>query len=200
MLSLITYRLQPCLPVNQHSESGKNRIGYPLIIYHCIDQQFYLTGINQGAEALRAIAGLYNSPFEVQDVLFNGFEKLPKGNAPEITTTTGWHDYRLIQWVPLHHEDMKAYKAMNLQQKITELNIRLEKHLVNELDKYLEIPIPGLETSITDIIKIYTEPMLYKGYEYLSLDISFSANIALPPMITLGNIKALGYGRVVPQA
>jgi hypothetical protein len=87
---------------------------------------------------------------------------------------------------------------MDMATKVNELNIRLEKHITNELAKYLGISFDQLNCSITNITRVY-EPQIYKKrYHYPAFDICFSANVALPCMITLGNHQALGFGRVLP--
>jgi len=87
---------------------------------------------------------------------------------------------------------------MDMAGKVTELNNRLEKHISGELGKYLGISFDALQVVITDITRVYPEPVMCKGHEYPAFDIRFTTNVALPRLITLGNNKALGYGRVMP--
>ena len=182
---------------NHDPETGKTRIGYPLIIYHFLNGIFYITGINKGAAALELVAAHYATPFSIDTVVFQGFIKENTVGEFTLGITKVTHSYSLIEWLPLHHKDLKAYRKMNLAAKVTELNNRLEKHISGELGKYLIINLDTLNVVITDITKVYPHPVMYKGYQFPAFDIQFKTNVSLPGMITLGNNKALGYGRVV---
>ena len=183
---------------NHNQETGHTRIGYPLIIYHFIDGLFYITGINEGAKSLAALAKHYKSPFSIDGVLFHGFIKEKSDEVFKLETIGEMRSYGLIGWRPIHHTDLKAYLNSDMITKVKELNNRLEKHITNELGKYLGINFNPINCVITDITRVY-EPSIYKKrHSYIAFDIHFSANIAFPCMITLGNHQALGFGRVVP--
>ncbi len=183
---------------NHATETGQTRVGYPLVIYHLIDGLFYITGINEGAQAVEKLAGHYPQPFTVGEILFKRFKKANQGGKYNPGIIDQPLTYKLVEWRPIHHQQRNAFNQMGLVAKAAELNTRLEKHLTNELGKYLNIGFDGLKLEITDIDRVY-EPMLYKNrHLYPAFDIRFTANIALPPLITLGNHQALGYGRVEP--
>jgi hypothetical protein len=181
---------------NHDPDTGTTRIGYPLIIYHYLEGVFYITGINNGAVALSLLAAHYAAPFNIDNVVFNGFMKLRPITGFELALIDTPRLYTLTEWLPLHHKDLKSYRNMDMLTKVTELNKRLQRHIVGELGKYLEINLYPLIVTITYITKVYPNPVIYKGYEYPAYDIRFLANVSLPGMITLGNNKALGYGRV----
>ena len=183
---------------NHNQETGHTRIGYPLIIYHFIDGLFYITGINEGAKSLAALAKHYKSPFSIDGVVFQGFIREKSGDDFKLETIGEMRSYSLIGWRPIHHTDLKAYLNADMITKVEELNNRLQKHITNELGKYLGISLGPLNCVITNITRVY-EPSIYKKrHPYFAFDIRFSANIALPGMITLGNHQALGFGRVEP--
>jgi len=183
---------------NHNTKTGKNRQGYPLVIYHYINGLFYITGINEGALAIEKLAAQYQSPFAVGETVFKNFRSEKDGGEFNPGIVSQQRNYKLIEWRPIHHQQRNAFNQMGLVAKAAELNTRLEKHLTNELGKYLNISFEGLKLEITDIDRVY-EPVLYKNrHLYPAFDIRFKANIALPPMITLGNHQALGYGRVEP--
>jgi len=184
---------------NHDPKTEQTRIGYPLIIYHYIDGVFYLVGINDGAKSLALLAKHYKSPFSVDGVVFQGFKKVRGGGEFDLSSTAEPRLYRMTEWLPLHHKDLKAFRQTDMVAKVTELNKKLEKHITGELGKYLAIGFENLCATITDITQVYPQPVIYKGYEYLAFDIRFTANVSLPPMITLGNNKALGFGRVEPN-
>ncbi len=184
---------------NHIPETGHPRIGYPLIIYHYIDGLFYITGINEGVLAIDSLAKHYKSPFSVDGIVFQGFHKEKSGGEFKLETIADMRSYRLTEWRPIHHDNLNAFMQMDMAAKVNELNLRLEKHIVNELGKYLAIGFDQLNCAITDITRVY-EPQIYKKrYKYPAFDICFSVNVALPGMITLGNHQALGFGRIEPK-
>ena len=184
---------------NHDPATGRTRQGYPLVIYHCINGLFYLTGINEGAFALGKLAGLYQTPFLLGGIEFSGFREEKLGSEFNLGVVGQQHTYSLIEWRPVHHTQRSAFAQLGMAAKVNELQRKLEKHLTNELGKYLKIDFKGLKLEITDITRVY-EPLLYKKrHKYPAFDIRFTANGILPDMITLGNHQALGYGRVVQQ-
>lgn len=183
---------------NHDQDPRYTRIGYPLIIYHYIRGIFYITGINRGAVALELLAKHYQSPFTIDEVIFQCFRKEKTGDEYELGPAKKQHFYVLHQWLPMHHKNKKAFDKKDMVGKVIELNQRLEKHIAGELGKYLEINFEPLNAVITNISRVYHHPVIYKGYKYPAFDIVFTANVLLPKMITLGNNKALGFGRIEP--
>jgi hypothetical protein len=179
---------------NHDPLTSRTRQGYPLVIYHCLDGLFYITGINEGALAIEKLAGHYSSLQAVDD----SFRDEKTNGKFGLSITDQSFTYSLIEWRPIHHKQRAAFATLSMMAKVTELQHKLEKHLTNELGKYLNISLDGLKLEITDITRIY-EPATYKNHKYPAFDIRFKANVSLPAMITLGNNKALGYGRVVPE-
>lgn len=184
---------------NHDPKTGSNRIGYPLIIYHCIDGLFYITGINEGEVALTYLAKYFKSAFVIDGVAFEGFRAENGRKAFDLTLIGERKQYALVEWRPIHHDDWKDFMQMDLITKVKELNIKLQKHLSNELGVYLGIALDRLDCTINDLTRVY-EPLQFKnGHEYTAFDIRFTANVSLPEYITLGNHKAFGYGRIVPR-
>lgn len=87
---------------------------------------------------------------------------------------------------------------MDLKAKVNKLNEHLWKHLEQELCRFLKISLDGIRINLLDINYVYPTPVIYKGYQYLAFDVEFATNVKLPPLLTLGNNKALGYGRIEP--
>lgn len=183
---------------NHNSETGHTRIGYPLIIYHYINGVFYITGINEGVLSLSLLAKHYKSPFCVEGVVFQGFRKEKTNHEFNMGTIGAMQSYQLIEWRPIHHNDLTAFMQLDMITKVKELNIRLEKHIINELGKYLGVSFEQLKCTITDISQIYGQAIYKKKYRYPAYDVLFKANVELPGFITLGNHQALGFGRIVP--
>jgi len=195
---LIANGADPSLFYNHVPETENNRIGYPLIIYHYFNGIFYITGIDNGAYSLDIFAKLYEEPFSMDSILFQIFKGKNFGCEFDLCSTAEPRLYALIGWLPVHHKSAKAFSQKDMAAKVDELNSKLGKHITGELGKYLGVGFENLFTAITDITKVYPDPVIYKRYEYPAFDIRFTANVSLPRYITLGNIQSLGFGRVEP--
>ena len=132
------------------------------------------------------------------DVFFDKLKLIQDDDAFRIGTFPFSKMYRLIAWIPFHHREFKAYKKLNLVEKVAGLNNKLKNHIAGEMGKYLGIQFEELEAEITDFPVEYDTPLIYKGFGYIAYDILFKANVELPPFLTLGNNKSMGYGRIVP--
>ncbi len=187
----------PSLFFNRDVKTGKTRVGYPLVIYHYFNGSFYITGVNKGAFALEIFASLYKEPFCYGNIIMEGFSaKNLEKNETDISVSPEKKLYMLTKWIPFHYKMNSVFENTPLTKKAGLLNNQLYKHLENELGKYLGLNFQALKAEITDILKAYQKPFTYKGHPYFCFDIVFSSNASLPPMLTLGNIKALGYGRI----
>jgi hypothetical protein len=195
---LVVKGADPSLFFNHDTETGKTRVGYPLVIYHFIDHNFYITGINKGSDAVEMLAKLYKIPFGNEGLLFPGFRKLQKA-VPEIKCLPETKlMYRLVKWIPFNYKDYRQFEKLPFAEKVSELNQRLRKHIEADLAKYLELDTDQLNVIINNLEYNYTEPVLYEDHKYHACDIKFTTNIKLPRFITLGNIKSLGFGRIEP--
>lgn len=189
-------KTDPSLFFNHNMETGKTRVGYPLVIYHFVKGVFYITGINEGTKAVELLAIRYSKPFGAAGLLFPGFEKTESADCEIITLPNQEFDYWLVNWIPYHYKDYKGYKNLPFAEKANELNIRLQKHLVADMAKYLKLDLDNVETQITDLVSTRPKPVSYEGHNYYAYDIEFTANINFPKFLTLGNNKALGFGRI----
>ena len=176
---------------------GKNdpEIRYPLIIYHCIGNTFYITGINAGATALDKLAGLFNSGCFINGGYLLRFA-VHHDEQVSLDVGPGLHRYRLRQWLPVTPKENQRFAAMPLTQKAAFMEQKLNMHITADLGKYLETEMQGLKATLDGISFVYPEPVLFKTHRFRAFDVEFSANVALPAFIALGNIKSLGYGRV----
>lgn len=183
---------------NHHPETGDPLQRYPLVIYHRIGNRYHLTGINQGAYALDQLAALYPGTFDTGPNTLGQFvQQTPTAQAP-IGITDAPCAYKLVEWRPMPHKERNAFKKQSLTAKVASLNQRLHNHIANQLGKYLEIELGGLQVEIMNIEKVYPIALFKGKHKYQAMDIHFAANLALPGMITLGNHQSLGYGRVEP--
>ena len=183
---------------NHDLKTGKTIIGYPLVIYHYIDGQFFLTGINQGAHAVNVLSSIFKKPFSEKGMLFPGFKKIKVTESTFDIQPGKLFKYQIIKWIPFHHKDYMDFKKSSFSEKVSQLNERLHKHLEADLGKYLELNFKNMKVEVTDILSFYSKPIVYEGKKYYAYDIEIAANVELPRFITLGNIKSLGFGRVEP--
>jgi hypothetical protein len=170
-------------------------IGYPQIIFHCINNSFFITGINAGAGALTIFAELTGEGGFTDNGCYMKFGKFSDENS-EIAVISGSRAYELKQWLPMTPKEHVAYKNMNLRGKAAFLEQKLDKHITADLAKYLALKLEAPVISLDDITAVYPEPVQYKRHNYPAFDVVFKANVVLPRFITLGNIKSLGYGRI----
>lgn len=189
------HEISPNLFFNRDIKTGDTLIGYPLVIYHCINGQFYLTGINNGAKAVAFIATKYATPFYYNKVLFSGFKPFATEEFNNESSDEVYH-YQLQNWIPVHHRENKKFASLNLLKKAGLMQMQLEKHIKKEFCKYLAIEGENVRIEIVEIINKQPDPVLYKGYKFWAYTIEFTCNLLLPKMICLGNNKALGFGRV----
>jgi hypothetical protein len=189
-------KADPSLFFNHDLETGKTRVGYPLVIYHFVNDIFYVTGINEGAKAVELLAALYTKPLGAPGLLFPGFIKTEYADCEIENLSDQQYDYRLANWIPYHYKDYGGYKNLPFAEKVMALNQRLQTHLVADMAKYLELDFGNLRTEITDFISPQPKPFFYEGHKYYAYNIEFTANINFPNFLTLGNNKALGFGRI----
>ncbi|MCX6269639.1 MAG: hypothetical protein NTU44_00180 [Bacteroidetes bacterium] len=58
---------------NHDERNSQNKPCYPLVIYHYTGGQFLVTGINEGAHALRELVALFPEPVRVSSQLIISF-------------------------------------------------------------------------------------------------------------------------------
>lgn len=183
---------------NHDPVTGKNKIGYPLIIFHYINGRFYLTGIKQGAHAVSTLASFYKIPIQEEGILFPGFKLVEESEIEIKTRREVTFRYRLEKWIPFNVKDYDDFKEKGYSQKISQLNQKLSKHIELELARDLNLEIEGFKVEITNIIFTFPEPIIYRNDPYFAYNIEFVSNLKLPRFLTLGNIKSLGFGRIEP--
>lgn len=180
---------------NHDEKTGKTKPGYPLIIYHKIDNSFYITAINEGVETVKELLSPVTRPVEINKNLYMYFEVF-KAEEIEVINTQTKNKYSITDWLPLNADTHKKYKTLALIEKIKFLEEILQKHIIYDFGKYLNLEISKTEVSISDVDRLKRTCMQYKGHDYLPFSLKFTANVNLPDFITLGNGKSFGYGMV----
>lgn len=178
---------------NHNELTSHNKPGYPLIIYHCTGGQFFVTGINEGAYALARLMALYHEPVRVAGHLLVSFSK-QKETAREIEATDQPVVYTLHNYLPLNAGVHREFEQAGPMRKILMLEEAIRKHLEKDLFKYLHIDLPVTDVVLSDLPEINPRRQTYKNHQYLSFNLEFSARLALPDYLALGNGKAFGYG------
>ncbi len=180
---------------NHDETTSQTKTLYPLIIYHYVDSGFYITGINDGREALRELIESIDHPVEIDQDFMLKF-KLIREEELEILNTASMHRYRLTDWLPLNSENYKRYQSLSLVEKIQFLELMLRKNIVHDFGKFLEADLSETHVSIISADNLKRSSLPYKGHDYQPFTIEFEANAMLPGFITLGIGKAFGFGRV----
>ena len=195
---MINQEGDPSLFFNRDIDSSETRIDYPLIIYHFIKGDFYITGIvkEKGVKSLEILASSLKNPFVEKAVKFSAIEFTQNCYSDFIIgVKEEMISYSLVKWIPFHHLITESYNNMTYIQKADFLNEKLFKHIVNFCKK-IRITTDKLQVEIMNVTN--ESDVLYEkyGYKYKAFDIEFKSNINLPAFITLGNMQSFGYGRV----
>jgi hypothetical protein len=182
--------------LHNHDEiTSKTRISYPLIIYHYVDNRFYVTGINEGKETLKELLEPLNRAVEIDKNVLLKFGLVNEVQL-EIKITDSEIHYQAIDWLPLGSAQYKNYKGITLTEKIKFLETKLLAHITKDFGKFLDIDLSGIMVKIISIDNLQRSKLPYKGQDFQPFTIDFTANVNLPDFITLGNGKAFGFGRV----
>jgi hypothetical protein len=179
---------------NHNETNSQTRTTYPLVLYQHHNEMFFVTGINEGAQALSELFAIYHQAVQISNTLLLGFS-LYKAQETEIAKNGKMHTYRIHNYLALDARTHKLYEQASAVQKIQLLEQTLQKHFENDMFKYLNIAV---ESPVVEITRMNTEPksITYKTHRYLSFDLDFSADVQLPAFMALGTVKAFGYGMI----
>jgi hypothetical protein len=181
---------------HNHDElTSATRTLYPLIIYHYLNTGFYVTGINEGAVALKELLEPYERAVDINKNFLLKFE-LAFSEEREVKNSDTEQRYRLVDWLPLKSDSFKRYQTLTLIEKIGFLEGQLIKHITNDFGKFLDLDLSGTRVKILAVDNLKRSSLPYKSHDYQPFSFEFSVNVDLPGFITLGNGKAFGFGRV----
>jgi hypothetical protein len=180
---------------NHDEVTSRTKVLYPLIIYHYFDSGFYVTGLNEGKEALKELLEPIERAIEIDRNFLLKFEPV-KEEECRIENSVVVNRYRLTDWLPFNSENYKRYKTLSLIEKIKFLETTLLKNIVGDFGKYLEVDLSGTRVTILTADHLKRSSLPYKGHDYQPFSIEFEVNVELPGFITLGNGKAFGFGRI----
>ena len=100
--------------------------------------------------------------------------------------------YRLWKWIPFHRKDYGNFGQLPLAEKAVSLNQKLLKHIGQDLARYLNLEITGLQAGIIQILKTHTRPVFYEGNPYYGFDIEFKSEHAVAPVYHTGEHQIVG--------
>jgi len=179
---------------HNHNEANSNTLSdYPKITYHYTNNQFLVTGINEGSFALKKLFALFRNPVSINEHLILEFRRLSHEEI-EVAETQQMQFYHIRNYLALDSKTHKKYSEAPAAEKITLLESTLYKHLKNDLFKYLGVNHTNLQVQLLDILKLNQKLLPYKAHFFLPFDLVFSINANLPQFVALGSGKAFGYG------
>ncbi len=188
---------------HNHDEKTSNRITrYPLINYHYFDEVFIITGINEGKNLIEELIKPWKCLIDLEkNKIYFRFEFLEERKL-QVRNTSNNYSYSLINWLPFKTEPYEIFKStQSIIEKTRLLEERLQKHLVNDLNKILNpkistptVIITGIDSFDRTMVPVTEDG---KKHYFQPFTIRFDTNVDLVDFTTLGNHKAYGFGRVM---
>ena len=189
---------------NHDEQSGQTIPRYPLIQYQKKADRYFITGINEGSVALEILFDDVRSGVSLNDWMQMAL-KLVHHATYEVNITGGPLTYSLTNWLPFNRENYARYKQMEtIAEKISFLEQILQTHLVKDFGHYLDLKLDNdsIRIGITGIDSFTKSCVQLKQnkhiHDFQPFNITFSANMTLPPNICLGNGKVFGFGLAEP--
>ena len=199
---------------HNHDEITGNAINrYPLVIYHVINSSFFITGINEGVKSIEEFAKLYNSEepakkknslVELSENCYLKFEIYKENQPFPVKNTENKYFYRLTDWLPLNNKENKRevfLKIKNSSEKYDFLETILKEQIIRIFRKDFNIDLSNTSLKITNVddfnrpnIRHLTDKNHIHVFQPFT--IKFETNIKLPPLMTFGQERALGNGRL----
>lgn len=185
--------------MHNHAETGEPVNRYPAVQYRVRGGCAAVWAVGDGTESLRQ--WLFQS---------NGALKL--GNQTLPFRVTEWRDerfdlkmlppdrpnwYYLNRWLPLNGEKYREWlQAPDLAARVALLDNVLVAHLLT-FARGMNWRLPEhLDARLQQIV--HTRQAVFHGVRFVSFDVVFTANLALPPGLGLGHAASHGYGIATP--
>jgi len=183
---------------NHDEKTQQTIVRYPLIQFIARENRFFITCLNEGCDAMKALAEYFDNPVVIDKELFISFVKEPPVTL-DIQVHSDMHRYWLTNYLPFNSDTYPQYqKARLLTEKIELLTGQLYKHIVKDFGKHLGLNLEGIKIEIADVDSFTRGcvqlPVNKRKRDYQPFDIVFEANANLPEDICLGIGKAYGYG------
>lgn len=177
-----------------HNHSGERlRYAYPLIQYKCIAGKAAIVCIGKGVEAIEELISEAN--FSVKLGKRNVTLRIDKIEAEviDIQQSLSPISYRLQGWLPLNEGNYEQFMSTDGMVERIHILERILTGNVLSLLKGLNIFVDfQVQIVITDYVT--KKPVIYKKVKFISVDLSFIANISLPEYIGIGKHSSIGAG------
>jgi hypothetical protein len=173
-------------------------VRYPLIQFIVKENRFFITCLNEGCDAMKALAEYFEPPVMIDKDLYISFiQEHPV--TMDIQVLTDMRRYRCVSYLPFNSDTFPQYEhARLLTEKIELLTGQLYKHIVKDFAKHLSLNLDDIKIGITDVDSFSRScvqlPVNRRKRDYQPFDVTFEANANLPGNICLGIGKAFGFG------
>ena len=182
-----------------HNHNGDEALfhRYPLVQYRVMDGKAGIFAIGEAVDALQAI--LTDNEWEIQ------WQGKPRGLRIEHLQMDTHHlrmleqpkTYQGFDWLALNQ---KSYEKWRQCKNLAERAVLLENILANQIQCFLEVmgwpPPEPLEVNLQQIN--HMQQVKSFGNAMIAFNITYEANVFLPPFIGLGRSASLGFGWQAP--
>lgn len=183
---------------HNHIDAEKVHYRYPVIQYRIHKRNAAIFALNEGVDALQEVLAKHDWTINwegseralmIEDLRMQ--EHYLRMCARPLT-------YKLFKWLPLNQENYQRYQeCRNMVERIILLERILGSNLI-ALCASLDWRLPErLEVSIQHIQQV--ETVNYHGIPMLAFNLSYNANILLPPQIAIGRSVSHGFGWQQPR-
>jgi hypothetical protein len=179
-----------------HNHVGDQlRYAYPMIQYKIKSGKAAIYCINEGADAIYQLLSKGPLQFRIgtREELFTvaNFQQdsfvVRLSNRPNL--------YDLNHWMALNESNYRSFNSLRTNE---ERVVLLERILVNNLLDFAKGVGWRIEEQVqVQIMEIQKQyPLKHKGVSLLAFNLTFAANVVLPPYIGLGKATSSGHGTV----
>lgn len=191
----------PCLTaVGERKGEGENQKAahpyihrYPVVQYRIHKGKAGIFALNEGIEAVQQV--LFSNRWAIQ---WEGQQQTlqieqMQMNEHYLRMTAKPRTYKLFKWLALNEENYgRWHNCANLMERVQLLENILTGHILGfatnmnwQLPERLEVSLQYLQQ---------VEQVTYHGVPLLAFNVSYTANVLLPPSIGLGKAVSHGFG------
>lgn len=182
---------------HNHIESGF-AYRYPMIQYRIIGGNAALVCINEGIEQAQTLfaRGFVGSTIEIGDDMHEVKINSIRQNEIALRMVDEELKYRIVRWLPLNQQNYKAWRELDKEQRIEQLNKMMVGNILSFAKGVHWQLCDRIECSI-DPNSIETKHVQYKDQQLIAFNAEFSTNVFLPIGIGLGKSVSLNKGIVL---
>lgn len=202
--SLLQFYVAPDLFHNHDEISNKNINRYPLIQYKVINGKAAITGINQGAYAIKVLLQLLlipqNKPFNAihingRDATLVNSTNL-RSQKHSFSLLDEPKEYRIENWLPLEDDRYSVWKdSLDMNERLAVLNECLPRQIA------LLLQGAGYDDELRyrAVLSGIDKTGWLKEFKVnkLAFDCTFSCNLDLPTEVGIGQVPSIGFGRIL---